>query len=183
MKKWTLLLALASTPLTLFAPQFKNACTISTDISDYDVPEFVFEPTGLDIFLSHIGFFESSNDYSKVNSLGFLGKYQFGKATLRGLGFDVSKKEFLNNPTLQDVAMQTLLKHNKKILQKYIDFWDGKTIKGMLITESGILAAAHLAGPTNVKNYFKRGDNPSDKYGTTLTKYLHKFSGYELQLN
>lgn len=170
--------------ITLFAPvNSRNANSISTDISDYDIPEFIFEITELDLFLSHIGFFESNNDYTKVNSLGFLGKYQFGKSTLRGLGFNISKYEFLNSPMIQDSAMMRLLSYNKKILQSYIDYWDGKTIKGMLITESGILAAAHLAGPSGVKRYFKYGKNPSDAYGTTLTKYLHKFSGYELQLN
>ena len=41
--------------------------------------------------------------------------------------------------------MLDLLNHNKKILQKYIDYWEGKTIQGKPISESGILAAAHLA--------------------------------------
>ena len=59
-----------------------------------------------------------------------MGKYQFGKRTLKSLGYDVSKKEFLNSPYLQEQAMLDLLNHNKKILKNYIDYWDGKTING-----------------------------------------------------
>ena len=33
-----------------------------------------------------------------------MGKYQFGKSTLKGLGFEVTRKEFLNNPQLQEEA-------------------------------------------------------------------------------
>ena len=69
-----------------------------------------------------------------------MGKYQFGKSTLKGLGFEVTRKEFLNNPQLQEEAMMALLLHNKEKLQNYIDLFDGKTINGMYISESGILA-------------------------------------------
>ena len=36
--------------------------------------------------------------------------------------------------------MLDLLNHNKKILNNYIEYWDGKKINGKVITESGILA-------------------------------------------
>ena len=69
-----------------------------------------------------------------------MGKYQFGKSTLKGLGFEVTRKEFLNNPQLQEEAYdEALLLHNKEKLQNYIDLFDGKTINGMYISESGIL--------------------------------------------
>ena len=112
-----------------------------------------------------------------------MGKYQFGKRTLKALGYDVSKEQFLNSPYLQEKAMLDLLLHNKKILQKYIDYWDGKTIKGKTITESGILAAAHLAGPGNVKRFLKKGKEFRDGNGTKLTSYLTQFSGYKLNLD
>jgi len=134
-------------------------------------------------FLDDIGFRESSDNYDTVNSLGYLGRYQFGGNLLKRLGFKVSKREFLSNPTLQDKAMVTLLIHNKKHLQTYIDRWDGEVVNGIHITESGILAAAHLAGQGNVRKFFKSGTDPSDAYGTSLTEYLDEFSGYELQLN
>ena len=137
----------------------------------------------LDSFLNAIGFRESSNRYDIVNRWGYMGKYQFGRSTLKGLGFTVTRKEFLSNPQLQEEAMMSLLLHNKEKLQKYIDVFDGKTVNGMLITESGILAAAHLGGQGSVKRYFKNGKVFKDGYGTKITSYMDKFSGYDIQLN
>ena len=136
----------------------------------------------LDSFLTAVGFRESGNRYHITNKWGYMGKYQFGKSTLKGLGFKVTKKEFLSNPQLQEEAMMALLLHNKEKLQLYIDTFDGKTINGMLITESGILAAAHLGGQGSVKRYFKNGKVFKDGYGTKITSYMEKFSGYDIQL-
>jgi len=134
-------------------------------------------------FLEAIGFRESGNRYDVTNKWGYMGKYQFGKSTLKGLGFKVTRKEFLSNPQLQEEAMIALLLHNKEKLQKYIDIFHGKTVNGMLITESGILAAAHLGGQGSVKRYFKNGKVFKDGLGTKITTYMEKFSGYDIQLN
>jgi hypothetical protein len=111
-----------------------------------------------------------------------MGRYQFGKRTLRGLGYDVTKQEFLSNPEIQEMAMQDLLKHNKEKLQKYIDLYERDTLHGIFITESGVLAAAHLAGCGNVKKFFTKGYEFKDGFGTRLTSYMEKFSGYNLIL-
>ena len=137
----------------------------------------------LNRFLTDIGFRESGNRYDITNTWGYMGKYQFGKATLKGLGFKVTRKEFLNNPQLQEEAMMALLLHNKEKLQKYIDVFDGKTINGMYISESGILAAAHLGGQGSVKRYFKNGKVFKDGFGTKITSYMAQFSGYDIKLN
>lgn len=134
-------------------------------------------------FLNDIGYRESGNRYDITNTWGYMGKYQFGKSTLKGLGFDVTRKEFLNNPQLQEQAMLALLNHNKQKLQSYIDIYDGKTINGMYVSESGILAAAHLGGQGSVKRYFKKGKVFSDAYGTKITSYMKQFSGYDIKLN
>lgn len=134
-------------------------------------------------FLHDIGFRESGNRYDITNNWGYMGRYQFGKATLKGLGYNVTKKEFLNNPQLQDSAMIDLLNHNKEKLQSYIDIYDGKTINGMEITESGILAAAHLGGQGSVKRYFRNGKVFRDGNGTKITSYMKQFSGYDIKLN
>lgn len=137
----------------------------------------------LDNFLSAIGFRESGNRYDITNTFGYMGKYQFGKSTLKGLGYKVSKKEFLSNPDLQEEAMLSLLNHNKDKLQQYIDVYDGKTINGIYITESGILAAAHLGGQGSVRRYFRNGKVFKDGYGTKITSYMSDFSGYDINLN
>lgn len=136
----------------------------------------------LENFLDAIGFRESGNRYGITNKWGYMGKYQFGRSTLKGLGFKVTKQEFLNDPQLQEEAMMALLLHNKEKLQLYIDTFDGKTINGMLITESGILAAAHLGGQGSVKRYFKKGKVFRDGNGTKITSYMNKFSGYDIKL-
>ena len=137
----------------------------------------------LNRFLNDVGFRESGNRYDITNTWGYMGKYQFGKSTLKGLGFEVTRKEFLNNPQLQEEAMMALLLHNKEKLQKYIDVFDGQTINGMYISESGILAAAHLGGQGSVKRYFRNGKVFKDAYGTKITSYMKLFSGYDIKLN
>jgi len=137
----------------------------------------------LNRFLTDIGFRESGNRYDITNTWGYMGKYQFGKSTLKGLGFNVTRKEFLNNPQLQEEAMMALLLHNKEKLQTYIDTFNGQTINGMYISESGILAAAHLGGQGSVKRYFKNGKVFKDAYGTKITSYMKQFSGYDIKLN
>ena len=136
-----------------------------------------------DTFLDAIGMRESSNRYDVVNGWCYMRKYQFGKRTLKALGYNVSRKEFLNSPFLQEKAMLDLLHHNRKILKTYIEYWDGKHINGERITESGILAAAHLAGPGNVKKFFRKGVEFKDGNGTKMTSYLTQFSGYKLNLD
>lgn len=166
---------------------FKKQEPIQVSTHSVELPEIKIEviPIKIDqqeMFLNAIGMRESSNRYDVVNGWGYMGKYQFGKRTLKSLGYEVSKKEFLNNPQLQEQAMLDLLSHNKKILKNYINYWDGKIVNGETITESGILAAAHLAGPGNVKKFFKKGVEFKDGNGTKMTSYLTQFSGYELNI-
>ena len=133
-------------------------------------------------FLEDLGMRESSGNYKAVNQFGYLGKYQFGRKTLNALGFDnVTNREFLENPSIQEEAMFALLLHNKNILRRTIKKYHNDTINGIYITESGILAAAHLAGPGNVKKFFKKGYEFKDGNGTKMTSYLIKFSNYKLE--
>ena len=133
-------------------------------------------------FLEDLGMRESSGNYKAVNQYGYLGKYQFGRKTLNALGYDkVSNREFLANPSIQEEAMYALLSHNKRILRRQIEKYHGQTIHGIYITESGILAAAHLAGPGNVKKFFRKGYEFKDGNGTKMTSYLQRFSNYKLE--
>jgi hypothetical protein len=132
-------------------------------------------------FLNDMGLRESSNRYEVVNQYGYLGKYQFSRQTLNDIGFKhVSNREFLASPQIQEEAMHILLEQNKYTLRHQIKKYDSKIVKGVLVTESGILAAAHLAGAGNVKEWFKNGKEFKDGNGTKLTTYLKTFSGYKL---
>ena len=156
---------------------------ISLAESEIKVPKILIpEIKDHNKFLDDIGFRESSNNYKAVNQFGYLGKYQFGRKTLNNLGFEnISNREFLENNSIQEEAMYALLNHNKKILRRQIEKYHGKTIHGIYITESGILAAAHLAGPGNVRKFFRKGYEFQDGNGTKMTSYMIRFSGYKLE--
>ena len=135
------------------------------------------------LFLSSIGRRESSNRYDVVNRWGYMGKYQFGRKTLNALGYkNISNKQFLSNPKLQEEAMIKLLKHNKHILRREIRKYCGTQKHGVYITESGLLAAAHLAGPGNVKKWLRRGKSFRDGLGTDLVEYLTLFGNYKINI-
>jgi len=146
------------------------------------VPHIELKTNSHSEFLKAIGFKESGNRYDIVNRFGYMGKYQFGKRTLRGLGFKMSREEFLNSPETQEKAMYALLKQNKKSLRKYIEKYDGKIVHGVLVTESGLLAAAHLGGAGSVKKWFRTGKVRKDGNGVKITTYMERFSGYDLYL-
>lgn len=131
-------------------------------------------------FKEALAFKESRGDYFTVNSLGYLGKYQFGRGTLKLLGI-YDTEEFLNNPELQEKAFIANAQRNKWVLRRDIKRFVGKKINGITITESGILASAHLAGPGSVKRYLRSygEDTFADAYGTTIQYYMKKFAGYD----
>lgn len=133
-------------------------------------------------FLEAIGHQESRNRYNITNRFGYMGRYQFGKETLKTLKIRVSKDVFLNNPILQEQAMHKLLVYNKKKLKKYIVKYDGEIVHGILVTESGLLAAAHLGGQGSVKKWFRTGSIRKDGNGVRITSYMKKFGGYKLNL-
>jgi hypothetical protein len=153
-----------------------------TQMSFIPFEDFEFEIDETDSFLDAIAHSESSNRYKVTNRFGYMGKYQFHKQTLKDLGYKVSKKEFLNSPELQEQAMMDLLLSNKKSLGYRMEKWEGRRINGVKITESGILAAAHLAGVRNLINYMENGVEFKDGNGTSIVKYLTKFSGYNISV-
>ena len=131
-------------------------------------------------FKEALAFKESSGNYFRVNTLGYLGKYQFGAETLKMIGI-YNPTQFLYNPELQEKAFLANAERNKWILRKDIKRFEGKKIAGVLVTESGIIAAAHLAGPGNVKKFLRSygSYNSSDAYGSTVRHYMKKFAGYD----
>jgi hypothetical protein len=137
---------------------------------------------GYTAFKEAVAFKESRGDYRCVNKFGYLGKYQFNQSTLHLIGIS-SSHTFLEHPELQEKAFLANTIRNKWVLRKYIKRYSGTYVNGIRITESGIIAAAHLAGPGSVKKYLiSNGDfNKSDAFGTNLSYYLKKFSDYNLQ--
>ena len=146
-----------------------------------EAPNFI-KVYNLDTFLYDMAERESSNRYDVVNQYGYMGAYQFGSQTLKNLGYKVTRKEFLSNPILQEEAMLKLLKANKHTLRRQIKKYDGKLVNGVLVTESGLLVAAHLVGAGTVRKWVRNGKKYTDGNGVDLTSYLVKFNGYYLDI-
>ncbi len=127
-----------------------------------------------------IAFKESQGKYKKINSLGYMGKYQFGATTLKTVGID-DTSQFLNSPRMQEKAFVALIAKNKSELKDIIEKHEGQVFAGIVITESGILAAAHLGGVGSVKKFFKHEGKRyfKDAYGTSIRSYMRDFGGYE----
>lgn len=132
-------------------------------------------------FREALAFKESRGDYFSINKFGYMGKYQFGASTLKMVGV-YNTKEFLNDPELQEEVFVANLRRNKWILRRDIKRFVGKKIRGVKVTESGILAAAHLGGAGNVKKYLRSYGAYSfeDAYGTSLRYYMKRFGDYDV---
>ncbi len=150
-------------------------------ISSEDTFQIPFLQNDFVGFKEALAFKESQGKYRVVNTLGYLGKYQFGATTLERFKI-YDTQRFLKNPELQEQAFIAYCKVNKWILRKDIKRSVGKIINGVEITESGILAAAHLSGAGNVKKYLRSNGkrNLSDAYGASIKSYMKKFAGYDL---
>jgi len=173
------------TALVVGVTTFSSPTPINTiNTNPKNQTKTIIQKTGLELFLHSLGKYESNNDYTKVNKWGYLGKYQFSKRTLRGLGYKVKPKVFLNNPQLQEQAVMDLLIDNKRVMNKHITKYTGKTINNIKITESGILAATHLVGPRAVKRYLKSNGRriKKDALGTSVEDYMKTFGGYNLEI-
>ena len=154
-------------------------------------------------FLRALGYRESGGRYNIENSYGYLGKYQMGEGALKDAGYYKgdptrrndwigkwtgkdgvwSKEDFLNNPRAQENAIREFHRKTWRYLKALgLDKYVGKSIRGIYITESGLLGGAHLLGAGNVKKFLKSNGRivPRDGYGTPITEYITKFSGYDI---
>ena len=135
-------------------------------------------------FKEFLGFFESGSDYNKINRFGYLGKYQFGKGTLKIYGVS-DLNNFIKSPELQEKVFLMNVKRNKWILRREIKKYSNIFLGDLYISESGILAAAHLSGPGNVKkilrNKASKDFNKKDANGTSISDYIRIFKNYDLE--
>ncbi|PQO91915.1 hypothetical protein C5614_25350 [Massilia phosphatilytica] len=166
------------------------------------------EKGNIDDFLKALFKREAGDRTSVVNYAGYAGKYQFGELALIDLGYyksDGTSKndwrgswtgkhgvnsldDFLKNTAVQDTAAKEwvalLCKRMRKLgLDKYM----GKVIKGIQITDSGIIAGAHLKGfgtdaHPGVKKFLKSNGttDPKDGLGTPVSHYVELFGGYDV---
>lgn len=154
-----------------------------------------------DDFAKDIAHRESSGRWKVSNRYGYMGLYQIGRLALKdvsqrtndpelkGLHKVINKKAFDQNPHIFPKDLQTrvfkeLLKNNKHYLRDYYSYV-GKTVGGIEITESGMLASAHLVGQKGIKK-FLRSDGKidvTDGNGVKCSEYLRNFSNYNIGLD
>lgn len=157
-----------------------------------------------DDFLNDLGNRESSGNYGAENTIGFIGKYQWGEGMLQDLGYYkadetgwrkndwigewtgkdgiYSKEDFLNNPSVQEKAIKEEMDLlNKRINNAGFDDYIGRNINDVKITRSGLLAGAHLKGTEKggLRTFLHNKTDNSDKYGTKISEYINKFKGYQ----
>ena len=154
------------------------------------------ESKGYGEFLDALGFRESSDDYTKVNSYGYVGRYQMGGMALEEAGFKnadgewtelansygiYSREDFLNSPEGQEQAIRAYHKTVCKYIRFYgLEKYIGKTYCGVKVTRSGLLAACHLVGVGSMKKALASGEVVRDGFGTPATEYLELFGDYNI---
>ncbi|WP_124980687.1 lysozyme family protein [Nonlabens xiamenensis] len=149
-----------------------------------DFRDYSLATSSRDSFISFkeaLAYKESRGQWWQVNTLGYLGKYQFGPVTLQHFGVN-DTTAFLRSLRLQERIFIKNLKYNHKVLQPYIEKYEGSNVGGIHITESGLLAAAHLSGPGGVKRFLNSNGSKAsrDAYGSSIKTYMKRFGGYDL---
>lgn len=157
-----------------------------------------------DDFFEALGNRESNGDYKIENSYGYIGKYQMGEALMYDIGYYTfegdsnsyrkndwkgkwtsknginSKNDFLNAPEEQEKAVRESMHLRwKSIKHLGLEKFIGKTVLGVEITISGMLAGCHLKGAGGLKEFLEKEDDNVDGYGTEISEYIKKFGGYQ----
>lgn len=173
-----------------------------------DVIENNAEAKDTTAFLHALGGQETKgqeNPYFCMNKYGYVGRYQMGEQAMVEMGIyskkgknynndwsGVFKKnkygitslwDYRNSPEKQEMLQIDYKKRDwefikKKGLLSYV----GENINGVVITESGMLAGAHLVGAGGLSRFLKSDgkDDVKDRTGTPVSKYLEQFAGYDV---
>ncbi len=139
-------------------------------------------------FINDLGYRESENNWLAVNLIGCFGEWQFAESTLHSLGYKkITLKKFKANPEsfprdVQLKALKGLIRLNLHYLRSYEHFI-GDTIKDVVVTKSGMIAASHLGGARTLMRFLDSEGhiNRKDVLGTSIYDYMKKFSGYDLE--
>ena len=84
-----------------------------------------------------------------------------------------SEREFLNNPVAQEKALEAFMQDAKRQFTVF-GIWQkaGSTIQttkgSVIVTENGLLAAAHKEGPPRVRDYIRHVERHSGKMNTSV---------------
>lgn len=141
---------------------------------------------------------ESSNNYACVNSLGYVGAYQFGLARLCDLGLTerikpgyantsfrwkepMTRTSFLASKNVQDACFDLHVQKLKEQIREHnmpLPFSCSCGLKPFSLDLSGAIGVCHLLGFGGLYSLVKRGRDEMDGYGTRASSYGKLFSGY-----
>jgi len=125
---------------------------------------------------------ESSGRSGVVNEKGYMGLTQAGDDALidfkKASGLAFTNEEYLDDPGLQmrfqDWYEQTTINF---VMDKGLDQYIGRVIKGVPITMSSLLGMAHLGGNNGMKDFLESGGRYDRNDGnTSLSDYGAKFA-------
>lgn len=189
----------------------KQDSSKNKQVSQKTTPSKGNKKKDVDAFLIALGNRESGGDHKIMNKYGYVGLYQVGEEALHDVGvyYETPKtginykkndwKGYVSNKNKYGITCLWDFMHSpKKQKAVQIDFkklhWQylknlnltqyvGKTIKGTYITQSGLLAGAHLVGPGGVRDFLRsNGKNDvTDANGTPVSSYIKKFAGYDIK--
>ncbi|MTI44482.1 uncharacterized protein DUF4214 [Roseibium hamelinense] len=155
-------------------------------------------------FFQALGARESGNDYSVVNSFGYLGRFQFGELALIDAGYYAgrdgtssndfigawtgrygvtSKSDFLASEAAQnDAAEIYAAKLWSYIRALDLEFYAGQTLNGVELTVSGMIAGAWLVGAGGLRTFISSGGTSAarDGYSTSVVDYIELLAGYDM---
>lgn len=142
-----------------------------------------------EVILIRLGYYQASRYYGNGTDKNY---WRGTWTNKQGIN---SKAKLLNSPKVQEMAIReafsvywedinsSLKKQRKSIndyLGKSIKFRERGKIKTIIVTRSGLLAAAHLRGYDNVVKLLVQGNISHDEFGTSILEYLEKFGGYSV---
>lgn len=155
--------------------------------------------------LDALGYRESKNNYREENTLGFIGKYQFGEAVLIDLGYYKprsctwygngansntwngtwargiqNKDHFKQSPNVQEQAIREAFALNWHYLNHYLENDVNRYLRDRKVTLAGVLAGAHLVGTQAAVAFLTKGEVQKDPYGVPITEYIQQFGGYNI---
>jgi len=148
----------------------------------------IMDSTSYDDFVNAMAFRESSNDWTVVNQLGYIGLFQFGRLALADIDMEINPEDFKKDPSIFSRDQQLdAFNEWTQVLYRYtrnhINRYEGRTINGIEVTTSGIIAGAHLVGHGGVKTWLDSNGTTDvkDGNGVCVSEYMEQFAGYDIK--
>ncbi|MBN9453860.1 MAG: hypothetical protein J0I42_18125 [Bosea sp.] len=127
-----------------------------------------------------------NNEVGAGGARGHFGRGQFGVARIQeaanagAIPQGTTPQQFMNSPELQQRAEAWHVNDiRSNIKANGFDQLIGQRIRGVPITEEGLIAVAHLGGVNGMKKFVETqgGYNPTDANGTSLFDYFSRHGG------